>query len=323
MPFAPARRRKGRKRQRAARAVVPIAVAQRNTKGGSPMKRGEINIRDPFVLVHDGKYYLYGTRGATCWGEADGFDVYVSTDLENWQGPHVCFHNDGSFWATMNYWAPEVHPWQGGFYMFASFKHPNLCRGTAILRSDSPMGPFVPHSDGPVTPRNWECLDGTMYVSKSGKPYMVFCHEWVQVGDGEICAMQLTDDLRAAAGKPTLLFRASEVSWGKSVSHSSGITGWVTDGPFMWRTPDGTLLCLWASFSEHGYTQAVAVSDNGEIDGRFVHAQPLFWNDGGHGMVFRALNSQLYLTLHSPNKHLEERPCFYPLLEKPDCLQRP
>ena len=23
------------------------------------MKREEINIRDPFVLVHDGKYYLY------------------------------------------------------------------------------------------------------------------------------------------------------------------------------------------------------------------------------------------------------------------------
>lgn len=30
------------------------------------MKRTEINIRDPFVLVHEGKYYLYGTRGATC-----------------------------------------------------------------------------------------------------------------------------------------------------------------------------------------------------------------------------------------------------------------
>ena len=30
------------------------------------MKTNEINIRDPFVLVHEGKYYLYGTRGETC-----------------------------------------------------------------------------------------------------------------------------------------------------------------------------------------------------------------------------------------------------------------
>ena len=51
------------------------------------MKREEINIRDPFVLVYDGKYYLYGTRGATCWGEADGFDCYVGTDLEEFDGP--------------------------------------------------------------------------------------------------------------------------------------------------------------------------------------------------------------------------------------------
>ncbi len=44
------------------------------------MKREEINIRDPFVLTRNGQYYLYGTRGATCWGPADGFDVYVSRD---------------------------------------------------------------------------------------------------------------------------------------------------------------------------------------------------------------------------------------------------
>lgn len=42
------------------------------------MRREDIDIRDPYVLVHDGKYYLYGTRSATCWGEADGFDCYVS-----------------------------------------------------------------------------------------------------------------------------------------------------------------------------------------------------------------------------------------------------
>ena len=30
-------------------------------------------------------------------------------------------------------------------------------------------------------------------------------------------------------------------------------------------------------------------------------------------MVFRALNGQLYLTLHSPNEHLKEHPCFIPL----------
>ena len=286
------------------------------------MKRTEINIRDPFVLVHEGKYYLYGTRGETAWGKADGFDVYISKDLNEWDGPYECFHNDGNFWADRNYWAPEVHLWKNRFYLFASFKNETRCRGTAVLWAETPLGPFAPHSDGPVTPAEWECLDGTFYVSCVGKPYMVFCHEWVQIGDGEVCAIELSQDLKKAVGEPKILFRATSAEWSRPVHHSSGMDGYVTDGPFLWRTEDGALLCLWASFSDKGYTQALAVSDNDEIDGHFSQVEPLFDDDGGHGMVFRAFDGQLYMTLHSPNRPLEERPFFYPIEEKDGRLAR-
>ena len=286
------------------------------------MKREEINIRDPFVLAHGGLYYLYGTRAETCWGEADGFDVYVGRTLDDWDGPHECFHNDGSFWADRNYWAPEVYFRDGAFYMFASFKREGVCRGTAVLRADSPLGPFAPHSNGCVTPTDWECLDGTLYVSGQGKPSMVFCHEWIQAGDGEICAMPLTDDLSAAAGPPRVLFRASDAPWSKLMRHSSGRSGYVTDGPFLWRTEAGTLLCLWAGFSEEGYTEGVAVSDNGELDGAFTQAEPIFRRDGGHGMVFRDLEGQIRMALHSPNAHLMERPRLIRLKEEDGLLKR-
>ena len=273
----------------------------------------QINIRDPFVLAHNGMYYLYGTRGETCWGPADGFDVYAGRDLVSWDGPLVCFRNDGSFWADRNYWAPEVYFRQSFFYMFASFKSESRRRGTAILRSLSPLGPFEPWSEGPVTPKEWECLDGTFYTSPDGTPYIVFCHEWVQAGDGEIQAMPLTEDLRAPAGDPFLLFRASEAPWSRKVHHSSGIEGYVTDGPFLWRKEDGTLLCLWSGFSEKGYAQGLAVSDNGDIDGHFTQLAPLFPEDGGHGMLFRTMDGELFLALHSPNTHLLERPRFIPV----------
>ena len=32
------------------------------------MRLQNINIRDPFILLHDGTYYLYGTRARTAWG---------------------------------------------------------------------------------------------------------------------------------------------------------------------------------------------------------------------------------------------------------------
>lgn len=286
------------------------------------MELGNINIRDPFVMVHEGIYYLYGTRGETCWGEADGFDVYVSRDMKTWSDAVECFHNDGSFFATKNYWAPEVYFVNGAFYMFASFKGKKMCRGTAILKSESPLGPFRLHSDKTVTPREWECLDGTLYQSPEGKCYMVFCHEWVQAGDGEICAIPLKDDLSAPAGEPFLLFRASQAAWAQQVRHSSGKVGYVTDGPFFWRTGEGTLLLLWASFSQGGYTEGVAVSDNGDITGTFTQREPLFEKDGGHGMVFRDGEGQLFLTLHSPNQHLAERPVFFPLVEENGGLKR-
>lgn len=283
------------------------------------MKNSEIHIRDPYVLVHGGKYYLYGTGGPNSWGSKKGyFNVYEGDDLENWSEPVCCFNPDEKFWGTMHYWAPEVHEWKGRFYMFASFKSETVHRGTAILVSDSPMGPFVPHSDGAVTPADWECLDGTLYVNKEGKPFIVFCHEWLQAYDGEIWAQPLTDDLKRADGEMKMLFRASGAEWCRLVGEPGGSQGYVTDGPFMWRTEDGTLLCLWASFSDGGYTEALAVSDNGEIDGNFRQIDPLFMKDGGHAMLFRALDGQLYLTLHSPNKSPEERPVFRRMIERPD-----
>lgn len=284
------------------------------------MKTNEINIRDPFVLVKDGVYYLYGTRGETCWGPATGFDVYTGTDLENWDGPFIAFENDGVFWADRNYWAPEVHEYNGAFYMFASFKNETRRRGTQILRAESPLGPFRPLSDGPVTPAEWECLDGTFYLNKQGVPYIVFCHEWVQTYNGEICAMQLTPDLSAPAAEPFVIFRARDAVWSRPIRVVDGNDCYVTDGPFMWRTASGKLELLWASFSDGGYTEGVAVSSNGDIDGEFTQVTPLFDKDGGHGMVFKTLDGKICLTLHSPNKHLLERPVFTELTEKDGLL---
>lgn len=281
------------------------------------MKRTEINIRDPFVLVHENKYYMYGTRGETCWGFATGFDAYVSEDLENWSEPISLFTPPEDFWADRHFWAPEVHYYNNKFYMFVSFKNETECRGTQILVSESPTGPFKIHSDGPVTPRDWECLDGTLYVDKSGEPHIIFCHEWSQIKNGTVCEMKLSSDLKNAISEPRLLFSASDGKpWVRSPhgSYEDENGGYVTDGPFAYRAKNGDLLLIWSSFGVDGYTQAVAVSNNGDISGDFtVLPDLLFEKDGGHGMIFTDLNGRLLLALHSPNDYLHERPVFFEL----------
>lgn len=288
------------------------------------MKNTDIHIRDPFVLPVPAEklYYLYGTRGSETWTDsATGIDYYTSPDLQNWDGPFPAFRPPAGFWSDRNFWAPEVHVYRGRYYMFATFKAVEVCRGTQILAADSPQGPFLPISDGPVTPRDWECLDGTLFVDRNDQPWIVFCHEWVQVGDGEVCALRLSADLTSAIGEPQLLFRASEAPWAHEIN-SKGRRGYVTDGPWMHRLVDGTLLMLWSSFSAGNYAVGIARSTSGDISGAWEQvAEPLYAGDGGHCMTFRTFDGQLLLAYHRPNPTPHERPYFVPLRETEASLE--
>lgn len=283
------------------------------------MELSDIHIRDPFVLLVESeqRYYLYGTMGAYTWTKIGvGFDCYTSTDLLTWEGPLPVFRPPANFWADYNFWAPEVHVYRGRYYMFASFKADRICRGTQILVAESPLGPFLPVSKGPVTPSNWECLDGTLFLTPEGSPWMVFCHEWVQVGDGEICALPLSEDLSSAVGEPILLFSASQAPWAKELN-SKGRKGYVTDGPWMHRLPGGELLILWSSHGINGYSVGVARPTTGKLSGPWLQDdQPLYSKDGGHCMTFRDFDGNLWLSLHHPDTFPDERPKFIPLAEE-------
>lgn len=275
----------------------------------------EIHIRDPFIvpIEEEGKYYLYGTTDLNCWGHGTGFDTYSSSDLITWEGPYQAFRPSADFWADKNFWAPEVHRYNGRFYMLASFKADGICRGTQILVSDSPTGPFQPHSARPVTPPDWECLDGTLYVAPDGTPWMIFCHEWLQVKDGEMWAIQLAKDLSSAAGDPVFLFKASDAPW---VMDHNGGDNYITDGPFIHTNGDGNLLMLWSSFGKEGYAVGLAKSESGTITGPWIQNEtPIYSRDGGHGMVFRTFEGTLLLTFHSPNETPYERPVLIPIQE--------
>lgn len=285
------------------------------------MKNKDLQIRDPFVLPVQEKqlYYLFGSTDKNIWGEGTGFDLYISRDLEEWEGPFPAFRPDENFFAKRNFWAPEVHSYKGSFYMLATFRRTdNELLGTAILAADRVEGPYLPHSSGPVTPAEWACLDGTLHVDAVGEPWMVFCHEWTQTGDGEICAMRLNPDLRGAAGEPVRLFSASQAPWTERLA-SKSTPEWavyVTDGPFLYRDAEGRLLMLWASFADNRYAQGVAVSHSGEVTGPWVHQpEPLYRENGGHGMLFRTFGGELMLALHAPNRTPEERPLFLPVAE--------
>lgn len=276
------------------------------------MKKRDIWIRDPYVLPYEGKYYLYGTGipGIEDINLGKGFCCYISEDLEEWSEPILCFEAPKDFWATRDYWAPEVHVYHGKFYMLASFYAEGKMRVTQALVADRPEGPFRVWGE-PLTPSDWMCLDGTLYVEEE-QPYLVFCHEWVQAGDGEIAYVPLKQDLSGASGEPTVLFKASESGWAEPID-GGDIKGVVTDGPCLVKR-NGELLMFWSSFYNGVYAVGMAQSESGKLIGPWRHLeQLLFDKDGGHGMLFESLEGKLYFSLHQPNFSPAERACFFEL----------
>ncbi|MEI7026877.1 glycoside hydrolase family 43 protein [Paenibacillus sp. y28] len=289
----------------------------------------EIQIRDPFVVPvpSEGNYYLFGSTDKNVWGKGTGFDVYVSRDLEQWQGPLPAFRPEEDFYSDTNFWAPEVYEHQGRYFMFATFRRKDNGRiGTAVLAADTITGPYHPHSEGPVTPEAWNALDGTLYLDDDGLPWMVFCREWKDVTDGQICAVRLTADLKAALGEPLVLFSATEACWTRpyeSEKVAAQENKYVTDGPFLHRTAGGELLMIWASYIGTSYAIGLVKSVTGQVTGPWVHEEePLYKSDGGHGMIFRDLaDRQLRLVLHTPNQSPLERAIFLTVAEENGTLR--
>lgn len=282
------------------------------------MKRSDINIRDPYVLVSGGKYYLYGTRSESCWDEMDGFDCYVSSDLEDFEGPVGIFHRPEGFFANRCYWAPECYAYDGAFYLVTTLGADNVRNGIYILRSSSPAGPFEVYS-GRITPEDWTCIDGTLHF-EDGEPYLVFSHSFEDRGSaqrGEYCVQKLSADLKTAVSEPACLFCACDTAWALPVPFAEeefGISGecYFSDGACLRMGDDGRLYMIFSSWSRAGYAVGVAVSDSGRIAGPWQQQdEPLYPENGGHGMFFEDLDGRLLFTLHTPNDKFKERPVFY------------
>lgn len=292
-----------------------------------PFHVRDIQISDPFILADAAtrKYYLYARffkrSGMNPPSEEGTFYALESEDLVHWSEPQLVFEQ-GDFWAGLDYWAPECHFYQGRYYLISSFRAKGTYRKCQCLVADSPLGPFKPIRPDAVTPNGWQCLDGTLHVDSLGKPWMVFCHEWLQVFDGQIAAVPLSDDLGEAVGPPKILFRASDAPWRARLAGRNGGGGFVTDGPFLYRMKDDSLIMMWSNFTDLGYATGYAKSASGEISGPWIQQQePLYAHDGAHSMLFHTFGGQLLMALHCPNIHAQKRMLLFEMEEKDGDLQ--
>ncbi|MES1225316.1 MAG: glycoside hydrolase family 43 protein [Bacteroidota bacterium] len=265
-----------------------------------------IILSDPFILADHttNMYYMTGTGGL----------LWKSKDLKFWDGPVKVTVTDTASWMGSRpmIWAAEIHPFKNKYYYFATFTNRSVkidtVKGTAIERrachvlvSDQPDGPYTPMKDPFYLPANKPTLDATFWIDKNGKPYMIYCWEWLQNLNGTVEMIELKPDLSGTIGTGKILFRASDSPWSREKDENGNYRpNKDTDGPYLFRTKTGRLGMIWTSWVYDVYTQGVDYSQTGTLDGPWIQEKdPITPPNYGHGMLFYTLNGQLLMAIHS------------------------
>lgn len=242
-------------------------------------------LADPDVLYHDGVYYLYGTS----YRLSQGYEVFTSTDLVNWENRGVCL--DSAWGLTRWYWAPDVEEHNGKFYMLASVdEHLGLCV------ADSPLGPFVPQNGFLFE----KTIDGHIFFD--GDDMYIYYVSWREGHSYGIwgCRMQadcLTPDLTTE----------KRVIWATEAYEKD--KGNVTEGPYM-LVKDGKYYLTYSGshYESQDYCVCYAVADSPLGDFRKYKYNPILKGDGvrvfgaGHHCVTTMPDSEeMVIVYHTHN----------------------
>ncbi|NLV73272.1 MAG: family 43 glycosylhydrolase [Chloroflexi bacterium] len=186
-----------------------------------------IHLGDPFVMRHEGIYYLYGTTD-----ELEGFRYYTSRDLVHWEQHGWVWRKSPYSWAESRFWAPEVKFYRGRFYLTYSgklraSKPARMLMGIAV--ADSPTGPFHDYR-APWFDLGYNTIDSHLLIDDDMTPYLYFSQNGHQDGYdfGRIFGARLTNDLAKLDGEPKLLLNASQ-PW----EHANWQYNRTNEGPFV------------------------------------------------------------------------------------------
>lgn len=320
---------------------------------GARVKTSDFRVRDPYVVPcpEDGLYHLFVSDE---WSGGVGVSVRTSSDLKTWSEPKKVLAIPDS-WNIIDTWAPEVHRFDGKWYVFVTLGRerrdlpamkllstdPDFLRrygpesfakrrrlGTYVFRSNELDGPYEPVADESLTPVERMALDGTLWV-EDGKPYMVFSWDWPQLGIGECAVAPLKRDLSAFEAEPKTLFRASDIAtnaWKANV-----------DGPFLYRSEkSGKLFAIWSTtglgsdfergrpvfdgMKDGAYRVILCESSSGRLAGPWGDHRVIFSQNGGHGMFFKSFDGRLVLAIHQPEKWFFEHAAFFSVEDLGDSL---
>ena len=235
-------------------------------------------LADPAVIHHQGVYYLYAT------GEVDGdngYRVFTSTDLVNWQRGPVVFRP-----GQRHIWAPDLwqDPTTGRFYLYYTAD-----RTVGVAEAASPMGPFE------ITRKLVDqAIDAHLFCDDDGRLYLYY----VLLPGFRIMVQPMATPVEPAGEARLVLQPESE--WETR-------NGRVTEGPWMIKHK-GRYYLLYSGSGADTPDYAVGYATSSSPLGPFVRAEhnPILHRGQGlygpgHGCAIQDAKGTWWFVYHQKN----------------------
>ncbi|MBN7814534.1 glycoside hydrolase family 43 protein [Algoriphagus pacificus] len=252
-----------------------------------------IYLADPSIFYYDGTYYLYGTSGKD---SNQGFEVYISNDLESWKRSQI---NDGfalkkgESFGDKGFWAPQVFEYKGEFFMAYTANEQ-----IAIAKSRSPLGPFkqevLKSIEAPV-----KQIDPYVFIDEDGKKYLYH----VRLSEGNrLFVAELNDDFSGIKEETLKYCFHAEEPW----ENTQNVEWTVSEGPAILKH-EGLYYFIYSAndFRNPDYALGYAVSSSPLGPWQKSPDNPIFnkadagLNGPGHGDYFTDSNGKLHYVLHT------------------------
>jgi len=256
----------------------------------------KVPLGDPFIMLHDGKYYAYGTLSE------NGIAVFVSDDLQTWSVPAgvpggLALKKE-DVWADRWFWAPEVYHVNGKFYMYYSADE-HICVATA----SSPLGPFTQEVQKPMI-EDEKCIDNSLFIDDDGRPYLFFD----RFNDGlNIWVAELEENLIDI--KPETMHKCINVSqeWEK-------VWPRVNEGSFVVKH-NGVYYMTYSANSYESPFYGVGYATATAVTGPWTKSEnnPILQKPGnlvgvGHSAMFTDKDGKLRIVFHAHNSATKIHP---------------
>ena len=282
-----------------------------------------VELRDPQIVVVDGRYYLTGTASPYFEqiGPSPGVRLWSSDDLLNWKDEGIIVTPSKDNWYRRRFWAPEIyHHTDGKFY--CTFNCPDdstkkATQSVGVAVADHVTGPYtVLTTDKPLTIGN----DADLFRDSDGKVYLF---------RSGVSAIEVDLSTVKTIGDPfEIIPRGANGAWD---GQSKGAPAVGQEGPCVYKIGDTYYLFYssWGRGYEVGYATAKAVHGpwtkyaQNPIYGaqakdwckqykhEFTQAPGIPYRQVGHNSLFIGPDGKWWICAHA---YMEHDPVLHPHL---------